>query len=380
MKTKESAQLYNLNSETTSGEWKRTYIPFLENIKDQVVITDADGTVQYANGATQEITGFLLHDILGKKAGKLWGGEMPREFYEKMWRTIKNEKKPFVGTVKNRRSDGSEYYAELRIYPVLDAYRREVCNFIGIEPDITERTQKEEKRNDFISLATHQLKTPLTTEQMILSILEHSGDNLTGEQKRLIETARELNTNLADCVRDLLLISQIEKKKDGIRDRFLQSPVSFASLLHKVIKEVDHLARKKNVHILLAYEEDIAIHLPENILRQIVVNVVMNAIAYSKPREDVCMAFRKEGDRLLFMCRDHGIGIPKEEQHEIFQPFFRASNAKKEREGTGLGLFIVKKLADELGCRVWFESFSSAEVSEKQPDHGTIFYFSVPFG
>ena len=84
---------------------------------------------------------------------------------------------------------------------------------------------------------------------------------------------------------------------------------------------------------------------------------------------EVVLAFKEENGEAVFMCRDYGIGIPTEEQAGIFQPFFRASNAKKEREGTGLGLFIVKKFCDELGRRVWFES----EINK-----GTIFYVSLP--
>lgn len=366
MKTKDKKPIYAVQDIFKSHYGGRD---FIENIKDHIIITDSNGIVQYANKATEIATGFLQKDIIGKKAGELWGGNMPKSFYEDMWRTIKIEKKSFVGTVRNIRRDGKQYHAELRIYPVLDAYGGEVRYFIGIEPDITERVEEDEKRSEFISLATHQLKSPLTTEQVILGILENSGKNLTSEQKKLIEQIRDINKNLAECIRDLLIISRLDSNKKITNIDF--EKFSFASFMHKIIEAVDHQAKEKKVNVMFAYAQDIILNLPENILRQAVLNLVINAIYYSPPKQDVLMAFKEENGQVVFMCRDYGIGIPQDEKEEIFKPFFRASNAKTMRDGTGLGLFIVQKLCDEIGCRVWFES---------EENKGSVFYISIPLG
>lgn len=111
-------------------------------LSDHVVITDADGIILYANKAVEENTGFSKEELIGRNPGRVWGGQMPKEFYERMWRTIKTDKKPFVGEVKNVRKNGREYYQELRVFPVLDE-RGEVRVFIGIEPNITLRKQFE---------------------------------------------------------------------------------------------------------------------------------------------------------------------------------------------------------------------------------------------
>lgn len=124
--------------------------PGFELLSDHVVITDTDGVVLYANKAAVEKTGYSASEIIGKNPGKLWGGLMPKEFYESMWKTIFVDKKTFVGDVQNKKKDGSKYWAELRIFPVLDD-RGDVSVFIGIEPDITERKEVSMKYSAEIS-------------------------------------------------------------------------------------------------------------------------------------------------------------------------------------------------------------------------------------
>lgn len=99
---------------------------------EHVVVTDANAVIVYANKAAGEATKFSPQEMIGKNPADLWGGNMPKEFYDKMWKTIKESKKPFVGDVKNTRRDGSEQWQELYITPLLDV-KKEVKYFMGIE-------------------------------------------------------------------------------------------------------------------------------------------------------------------------------------------------------------------------------------------------------
>lgn len=103
----------------------------LENMDDQVIVTDCDGVILFANQSTERMTGYPMDRIIGGKPS-LWGGRMPKEFYEKMWHEIRDEKRPVAVTVNNRRQDGTLYDASLRISPVLDAAGG-IRFFIGIE-------------------------------------------------------------------------------------------------------------------------------------------------------------------------------------------------------------------------------------------------------
>ena len=118
-------------------------------VADHVIITDVEGNIVYANKGVERHTGFPLAEVIGKTPGDLWGGGMEKNFYEEMWQTIKINKAPFRGQVKNRNKDGTEYWQELRIFPVLDEHG-EVRFFIGMEPDITVEKVQERHREQYI--------------------------------------------------------------------------------------------------------------------------------------------------------------------------------------------------------------------------------------
>lgn len=99
--------------------------------KEQIVVTDPNGIILFANNLTEIVTGYSLEEIIGKTPG-LWGGLMPEAFYKEMWRQIRDEKKTINTTVTNHRKDGSKYMANLRISPVLDV-QGEVKFFVGVE-------------------------------------------------------------------------------------------------------------------------------------------------------------------------------------------------------------------------------------------------------
>ena len=105
----------------------------LNSYRDHLIITDKDGVILFMNPAAEEHTGFSFREAKGKKSSELWGGHMPKSFYETMWRTIKEEKQPFAGEVENVRKNGARYWQGLYITPVLNA-ANEIEFFVGIEP------------------------------------------------------------------------------------------------------------------------------------------------------------------------------------------------------------------------------------------------------
>jgi len=111
----------------------------VEDSSDQIVMTDPEGIVIYANKMTETNTQYASSETIGRKAGSLWGGLMEKSFYEDMWNTIKNKKEVYIGQLKNRRKNGEEYVADIHIYPILDAAKN-VLFFVSIERDITKET------------------------------------------------------------------------------------------------------------------------------------------------------------------------------------------------------------------------------------------------
>lgn len=109
---------------------------------DHIIITDPDGVILYANPAVSRVTGFDTEEIIGKTPA-LWGGQMDKSFYKRFWKTIKEDKEPFIGEVTNRKKTGEPYLAEARVVPILDDERKDIRFFIGLERDITARRDYE---------------------------------------------------------------------------------------------------------------------------------------------------------------------------------------------------------------------------------------------
>lgn len=320
-----------------------------ESVADHVVITDADANIIYMNAAAERITGFSREECIGKNPGDLWGGNMPKEFYEKMWTTIKKDKKPFVGEVQNKKKDGTFYWQEFHISPVLEK-DGEVQFFIGIEPAITERKEQEKFREEFVSILAHQLKNPLASFKWTLNWLSTRG-NLDEEQREMIDTLYRHNESLIGLVNDLLVFAKIGSIVDLHKEE-IDLTVEIENIIQDAKNKHSRLSfsfEKNNPCTLVAYK---------SLAVQFFTNIIFNAAEYADKESGVVEIHLDQKDnQYVFSCRDNGIGIPEREQEKIFSKFFRASNAKSMKEhGTGLGLFIVKMIADTFGWRVSFQS------------------------
>ena len=332
-------------------------------LKDHVVITDENGNILYANKAVEEKTGFSIEEAIGKNPADLWGGKMAQDFYEKMWHTIKTEKKPFVGEVRNVKKDGKEYWQELHISPILDA-SGEVKFFIAIEPDITDRKKKEQFRDEFIAMIGHQLKNPIAALRWTLDLLSHKG-GMNATQREEVETLYHQSKNLNDLIGDLLVLSRIENLE------LKNERVDFGREAEEAIKAVKR-QYPDTVFSFQKNQENFPIESSRILVSQVCMNIILNAAGYSdKTSRKVDIILKNEGDAYIFSCSDNGIGIPEKDQSHLFSRFFRGSNAREMRkEGTGLGLFIVKMIIDELGWKISFES---------KVGKGTTFLVRIPY-
>ena len=331
-------------------------------VADHVVITDPEANIIYANKAAEQNTGFSRNEMIGRNPGDLWGGQMPKDMYEKMWRTIKIEKKPFVGEVKNKRKDGTEYWQEIHISPILWE-NGDVKFFIGIEPNITDRKEKEKFREEFVSILAHQLKTPLAATRWMLDWLLQKGE-LTQKQKANIEIMYKENQGIINLIGDLLVISRITDIQTVSEHINLESELSvIVQAMGKRFPMVSFSFGKEGGSFPLLCNKTLVL--------QVFTNIIVNAAEYvnkDSGRVDI-MLVAQEGN-YIFSCKDNGIGIPADEQSKVFSRFYRASNAIQVKEsGTGLGLFIVEMITHSLGWKVTFESAVGK---------GTTFWVEIP--
>lgn len=338
----------------------------VDGVSDHVIITDSDGTIIYANKGAERITGYSVKEMLGKRPS-LWGGQMPEGFYEKMWKTIKVQKKPFSGQLTNKRKSGDVYEAEINISPILNE-KGDLIYFIGIERDITRTKALDRMKTEFISLASHQLRTPLSAVKWFgRMLLAGDAGKLTKLQEEYIDKINSSNEREIRLVNSLLNISRIESGRISI----VPKPTDMKELVENVVTDTGISEDKKTSEIKVDIEEDLPLlNIDPDLIRHVYMNLVTNAVRYSGKRGKVNVQVKTKGRYLFSVIEDSGIGIPTSEQGRIFDRFFRAANAmKRETEGTGLGLYLAKTIVESSGGKIWFKSKENV---------GTTFYFTLP--
>ncbi len=336
----------------------------VDSASDLVTITDGDGTILYVNKSIERVTGFHSEEVIGKNPS-LWGKQMSAEFYEKMWDAIKVKRVTFACEVTNKKKNGDAYISELHIVPLVNE-DGEVDFFVGVERDITKLKEVDKAKNEFISLASHQLLTPLTTVSWFTeTLLRGSANKLEDKDKKYLEDIYRINKNMIELVRALLDVSRIELGVFSIEPE----PVNLVSIIDDVLKELSQKSESKKLNIVKEYKEIPIMNMDPNLTKIILQNIIGNAVKYTPEKGTIKIEVDKQDSNILMKISDTGYGIPKDEQVKLFSKFFRSSNAKKKEEGTGLGLYIARSIVDHSGGKIWFES---------EENKGSVFYVEFP--
>jgi PAS domain S-box-containing protein len=207
--------------------------------------------------------------------------------------------------------------------------------------DITKEVEIDRAKSEFVSLASHQLQTPLTAIKWLLEILR---ERVNGEVQELVQEAYRSNERMIQLVNDFLNVSRLEMGTVTIES----SPVDLNVFVQSSIHEVSFLAKEKKISIkLVKPKTNIFVELDQNLIEEVLINLLTNAIRYSDPRTTVTVTIRKKPKNVSIAVKDEGIGISKEDQKHIFTKFFRSDRAAEHMpSGSGLGLYIIKKILD----------------------------------
>lgn len=227
-------------------------------------------------------------------------------------------------------------------------------------------------KDEFISMASHQLRTPLTTVKGYVSMLDE-GDfgKISKAQREPIEQVLDGSNRMARLIDDLLNVSRMEAGRFFID----ATEIDLNKIVPQEIDQLQSLAKSKKVELVYkAPAKPIpTMHLDENKTRQVIMNLADNAVHYSQPPKGggkVEVRLERDGDDIVYAVRDNGIGVPKDQQDKLFTKMFRARNAQELRpDGTGLGLYLVKRVIEDQGGKIVFES---------EPGRGSMFGFRMP--
>lgn len=236
--------------------------------------------------------------------------------------------------------------------------------------DITEEKNLDEARASFVSIASHQLRTPLTAIQWSLELLmgKETG-TLTDMQRQFATDAYDGTGKLVETINLLLSLARVESGSVQINP----SPVVVVDCMRAIAAELAPLVAQKEltltVHEPASTIPPIMLDMP--MLREVMINILSNAIRYSNAHGTVDVALEPGDNFITVSVKDSGIGIPSSQHSRIFEKFFRADNAvHKTAEGTGLGLNLAKTLVTLWHGTMWFES---------EEGKGTTFYFTIPY-
>ena len=364
----------------------------LEAAPDAIIEVDGEGRIALVNGVTEKMFAYRREELLGEPIEVL----VPEDF-----RAIHEHHRTGYGScpftrpmgcgvvLHGQRKDGSQFPVEISLSPVKSSRGLRVT---AILRDITERqraadhlrevqrehirelelrNQKIERadrlKSEFLASVSHELRTPLHTIIGFSELLaEESAGTLNEKQKRFIDHVRKDSLYLLALINDLLDLSKIEEGHLELQPE----PFHIAAVLEDALSSIRLHSTAKSI----AIETNIAVSTPLNAdrrrFKQVLHNLLGNAVKFTPQGGRIGVEARLHHGFVEISVSDTGVGIPKEEQHAIFNKFHQAgATTKGVREGTGLGLTIARRLVEAQGGTIWVES---------ELGRGSRFTFTIP--
>ncbi|PWG82226.1 ATP-binding response regulator [Pararcticibacter amylolyticus] len=253
----------------------------------------------------------------------------------------------------------------LRVSPVKES--NEIVKWVGTFTDIEEQKQAEKRKDEFLSIASHELKTPLTSIKAYMQLLERSfEDNAarTGETGKYLERTQLQIEKLHSLIADLLDVSKIESGKLKFNKKLFE----FEPLLENSIDIIRQT--NKDISIIRKGSANVQVYGDEIRLEQVLLNYLTNAIKYSPDSTEVHIESHITQDHHLFVhVRDFGVGISGDKKANVFKKFYRVEETSHRFQGLGIGLYI---------CSEIIKRHNGTYGVESTPGEGSVFYFSIP--
>ena len=364
---------FNLAKTSRNAKLERTELnAIISNLDTGVIAYDENFRILICNRAAENILNINAKDILGKQFS-LSLTKDPK------FRIMAQVMFPSLAPLSVKRSEAGIYpevidislddpRLELRISTdKLIGLEGEILGFVKLIKDRTREIEILRSKNEFITTASHQLRTPLTSLYWIFESLNK--ETLSEEQKNLISEGLTVSARALKIVNDLLDVSKIEEGRFG----YHFENADIGEFLEKILQEKASLAEEYGIKLYFQKsEESIVCFIDKEKLSYAVSNLIDNAIKYNVENGEVTVNLSRLKDKpyVLISIKDTGIGIPPEEMNKLFTKFFRAENAEKVvADGSGLGLFIAKNIIRQHGGEIWAES---------ELNRGTTFYFTIP--
>lgn len=342
------------------------YRTLMKRSNDGVVVIQ-DGVIKYANPAIKNIVDLTPKDVVGKPMVAFIAPQDRKLVSENFQRRMAGKKAP-------NRYEFSVIDKQGNVVPVETNSSKIVYDGkaadMAILRDISRAKQIDKIKSEFVSIASHQLRGPLTGIKWISQLLmgQKSG-KLSDRQMDFLQQIYTSNERMIHLVNDLLDVTHIEA---GQKFAIEKKTGDIIALIQNVIKDQKINNPTKNITIKLDEDcpDKLTFGFDRNKIYQVFSNLINNSIKYSRKVTKIIIGIKCFSNKVEFSVKDFGCGIPAHQKDRVFQKFFRGDNiVTVATEGTGLGLYITRSIVEAHGGEIWFESTQNK---------GTTFYFTLP--
>lgn len=342
----------------------------MNSMGDAVFALDKNKKIILVNPIAMELIGMEKNKIIGKKYNKMYKFILEKEgteitdFIDEIYKEGKTTSISDRTVLVNK--NGELIPVSDSAAPIKDNQGK-VIGCVVIFRDVTRERKIDRAKSEFVSVASHQLRTPLSAIKWFLELLTSEvAGQLSDEQKQYLNQIIASNDRMIRLVNELLSASRLETGNLTVRKKMTN--------LNLIVKEAfDEILPKtleKKQKFTLETDTPLPINSDTVILKQIIDNLITNANRYTPSMGTINVRTYAKDNQAVFEVKDNGYGIPENQKEKLFSKFFRADNIiTKQTDGTGLGLYVVKSAIETLGGKVWFES---------EENKGSTFYFSLP--
>ncbi len=366
-----SSKLSSADMNTSIAVEKAKTEALFASIGEAVIATDEYGKIMRINDTALKLLGYAEEDLLGKNyLSSMPAYDLDDNLIDKFSRPITRcliEGKSITRNMAYLRKNGEHLPVVVTVSPIM--FEGRPIGAIEVFRDITQELKIDKAKTEFVSLASHQLRTPLTAIRWHLELLLRgvTGD-LKQDQQEVIHEVHGINMRLIELVGALLSVARIEVGNLKV------APVlsDIEELAHNAVSELKPQISKKRLNFSEQYDPALPQLLLDRDLTHIIFqNLLTNAVKYTPEGGKIDLKVVCEGrDSILIKVADTGYGIPKQQQSQIFTKLYRADNVhEKDASGTGLGLYIVRSIVESFKGKVWCES---------EENKGATFYARLP--
>lgn len=343
------------------------------SIGDGAIATDEHGRIVRVNQIALDLFGYQMSEMVGT-------------WYPKIVKAIDEHGTPInsialpitkallSGKPVSSRSfytkkDNSKLPVSVTVSPIL--LNNRPIGAIEVFRDITHELEIEKAKSEFISLASHQLKTPPTAMSWNVDILlDGTAGKVNQDQLKILKSMKEISNKMIETVNALLNVSRLELGTFIVDPK----PINFVSVAKEVILELQPQITSKKLKLSVDFDTDIPdISADPSLAKIIIENLLSNAVKYTPTEGKISISIKKntpdKPPGILIVVSDTGFGIPKAQQSKIFQKMFRADNIVQKADGTGFGLYLLKSIIEMADGTIKFDS---------EENKGTTFYVELP--